>query len=56
MRYDQELHAKLLIQVEAGSTELHLTHDEIDRWRAQFDVVIPVSILAFRGIPIVEQN
>lgn len=33
---------------------LYLTHDEIDEWRAQFDLVIPVDLLAYEGIPIVE--
>lgn len=34
--------------------QLYLSHDEIDAWRAQFDLVIPVASLAYEGIPIVE--
>ena len=37
-------------------TALYLTHDEIDGWRNQFDGVVPVGLLAFRGIPIVERD
>ena len=33
---------------------LYLTPDEIDEWRNQFDLVIPVASLAYEGIPIVE--
>ncbi len=55
------LHAKLDDQIaehwaqfDSDPPKLSLTHDEIDLWRDQFGSVIPVSILAYRHIPIVE--
>jgi hypothetical protein len=60
-RRNDKLHALLDAQIRAhvaahGYEPPHvtLTHDEIDEWRNQFDNAIPVSILAYRGIPIVE--
>lgn len=36
---------------------LRLSHEEIDAWRCQFDgSTMPVGILCFRGIPIVEES
>lgn len=62
-RRDRVLHDKLDRQISAHQAErgydpstLTLTHDEIDGWRNQFDVVIPVGSLAYRGIPIKEQG
>lgn len=61
MRLNQALHAKLDRQIRehrdstgADPSVLHLTHDEIDEWRAQFDGTIPVASLAYRHIPIAE--
>lgn len=54
MSVNKRLHALLDEQIEEGSRLLHLSHDEIDEWRAQFEVVIPVGVLSYRGIPITE--
>ncbi len=43
-----------MLVMEGKPERLRLTHDEIDAWRSQFDTIIPVSELSFRGIPIVE--
>lgn len=63
MPRNAKLHQKLDQQIAAhhakhgyDPTSLHLTHDEIDEWRAQFTIVIPVDVLAYRGIPIAEST
>jgi hypothetical protein len=59
VRKNAQLHAKLEEQLAAaGGTPrvLYLRHDEIDEWRNQFDIVIPVHMLAYRGIPIEERD
>ncbi len=53
MRRNEQLHAKLDAQFATGTRQLELTHDEIDEWRNQFDIVIPVGLLAYKSIPIV---
>lgn len=64
MRRNDVLHAKLDAQIRAhrdiygkDPDALTLSHDEIDEWRAQFDgAAIPVAILAYKHIPIIEQD
>jgi hypothetical protein len=62
VRPDMELIYKITDQIIESAklgkgvpASLSLTHDEIDAWRNQFDgTPIPVSLLCYRGIPIVE--
>lgn len=53
-RPNATLQAKLDGQLRRGATILMLTHDEIDEWRNQFDMVIPVHMLTYRGVKIIE--
>lgn len=53
-RPNARLHAKLDGQLRRGDTVCRLTHDEIDEWRNQFDMIIPVHMLTYRGVQIVE--
>lgn len=55
MRINAVLHAKLDRQIRDGADVLYLSHDEIDEWREQFDIAIPVALLSYKGIPIEER-
>lgn len=57
MRVNAALHAKLDQQIRDGAIDaLYLSHDEIDEWRDQFDIAIPVALLSYKGIPIEERR
>jgi len=53
-RPNAALLAKVDAKLRRGDTIILLSHDEIDEWRAQFNLVIPVDRLAYRGVPITE--